>query len=44
MANNISEVISEFAKSGLAVSNSQGVLYNASPLNRIVGFLEIVTI
>jgi len=44
MVNNILEVIGEFAKSGLAVSNSQRVVYNDSTLNRIVGFLEIVTI
>jgi len=44
MVNNILEVISEFAKSSMAISNSQRVLYNASSPKRIVGFLEIVTI
>jgi len=43
MVNNILEVIREFVKCCLAVSNSQGVLYNATPPNRIVGFPEIVT-
>jgi hypothetical protein len=44
MINNILEVISEFSMSGLAVSNSQGVLYNAFSPNQNVGFLEVVTI